>query len=290
VPVMKFTTSATVLVAFLISTASTLPVKRDVDPNLVPDTGFSKGRNPTGTGDCDGAVNGPNGQPIKIPCACPPDRPDIITALNLNLNAGHVVNNPGIPPLSFPTGNSPGDQIARIQSVLITLQNLNGPGEGCPAVSTTLLAQQKALQADGSAAPPPPPPPPPAAAPPPPAAAPVSQIAALAPDLGLASGLNPTGTGDCDGVAGPNGLPIKIPCSCPPDRATFINELEANVAAGQAVRNPSVKISFPLGNSREDQNARITASLITLQNLKGPGVGCPAVSTTLLQQQKALGF
>jgi hypothetical protein len=47
--VMKFTTSATVLAAFLISTVSTLPVKRDVDPNLVPDTGFSKGLNPTGS-------------------------------------------------------------------------------------------------------------------------------------------------------------------------------------------------------------------------------------------------
>jgi len=69
-----------------------------------------------------------------------------------------------------------------------------------------------------------------------------------------------------------------------------LQELEANVAAGQAVRNPSVKITFPLGTSPEDQSARITASLITLQNLKGPGVGCPAVSTTLLQQRKALGL
>jgi hypothetical protein len=90
-------------------------------------------------GDCDGAVNGPNGQPIKIPCACPPDRDEIIAALNSNLNAGQVVNNPNVPPLSFPTGNSPGDQISRIQAVLITLQNLDGPGRGCPAASTTLL-------------------------------------------------------------------------------------------------------------------------------------------------------
>jgi hypothetical protein len=28
----------------------------------------------TGTGDCDGAVNGADGQPVKIPCSCPPDR------------------------------------------------------------------------------------------------------------------------------------------------------------------------------------------------------------------------
>lgn len=90
-------------------------------------------------GDCDGAVKGPNGQPIKIPCACPPDRQAVIDALNRNLSAGRVVNNPGIPPLKFPTGNSPGDKIARITAVLITLQNLNGPGKGCPAVSTTLM-------------------------------------------------------------------------------------------------------------------------------------------------------
>jgi hypothetical protein len=28
----------------------------------------------TDTGDCDGAVKGANGQPIKVPCDCPPDR------------------------------------------------------------------------------------------------------------------------------------------------------------------------------------------------------------------------
>ena len=39
---------------------------------LAPNLGFTAGRNPTGTGDCDGAVNGPDGKPIKVPCACPP--------------------------------------------------------------------------------------------------------------------------------------------------------------------------------------------------------------------------
>ena len=32
----------------------------------------------TGTGDCDGAVKGANGQPIKVPCGCPPDRATFI--------------------------------------------------------------------------------------------------------------------------------------------------------------------------------------------------------------------
>lgn len=66
------------------------PVKRDVDPNLVPPFGIQAGVNPTGTGyvcirtrttkltdilcndrDCDG-IAGADGKPIKIPCACPP--------------------------------------------------------------------------------------------------------------------------------------------------------------------------------------------------------------------------
>ena len=73
---------------------SSIPItRRDVDEALVPQFGFSAGVNPTGTslhpyesfsvadvrlytgtGDCDGAVNGADGQPIKIPCSCPPDR------------------------------------------------------------------------------------------------------------------------------------------------------------------------------------------------------------------------
>jgi hypothetical protein len=111
---------------------------------LAPDLGFKSGLNPTGTGDCDGAVKGANGQPIKIPCFCPPNQPDFVKALTANVKAGHAVNNPGIG-VKFPTGNSNADKIARIQAGLVTLQNLRGPGVGCPAVSSTLLAQQKAL-------------------------------------------------------------------------------------------------------------------------------------------------
>lgn len=44
----------------------------------------------------------------------------------------------------------------------------------------------------------------------------------LVPQFGLAAGLNPTGTGDCDGIPNAQGVPIKIPCSCPPDRNSFI--------------------------------------------------------------------
>jgi hypothetical protein len=55
-----------------------------------------------------------------------------------------------------------------------------------------------------------------------------------------------------------------------------------------AVNNPSVKISFPTDNSKASQSTRISAALITLQNLNGSGKGCPAASTTLVAQQKAL--
>jgi hypothetical protein len=95
--------------------------------------------------------------------------------------------------------------------------------------------------------------------------------------------VNPTGTGDCDGANG-----VKIPCSCPPDRNTLLQRLHANVAAGHAINNPGVAVTFPTDDSNASKSARITAVLITLQNLKGPGVGCPAASTTLLAQQKAL--
>jgi hypothetical protein len=65
--------------------------------------------------------------------------------LNANVNAGHAVNNPSIP-VTFPTGQDNTSKAARIQAALVTLQNLNGPGKGCPAASTTLVAQQAALQ------------------------------------------------------------------------------------------------------------------------------------------------
>ncbi|KAF9265275.1 hypothetical protein L218DRAFT_943120 [Marasmius fiardii PR-910] len=272
---MKFTTALIATTALAMS-VSGIPVKRDVDPNLVPQFGHQAGLNPTGTGDCDGIPGAP-----KIPCSCPPDRGVFIQKLNANVNAGHAVNNPSVA-VSFPTGSSKEDQIARIQASLVTLQNLNGPGVGCPAVSTTFLQQQKAIESGAA-----PPPAAPATPPPPPAtpAAPAGGVPAnLIPEYGLQAGLNPTGTGDCDGIPGAP----KIPCFCPPDRTDFINQLNANVAAGHAVKNPAAPVSFPTGDSKDDQRQRLLASLVTLQNMRGAGVGCPAVSTTWVQQLNAL--
>lgn len=59
--------------------------------------------------------------------------------------------------------------------------------------------------------------------------------------------------------------------------------LNANVAAGHAVKNPAAKVAFPTGTSRADERARVGALLVTLQNMQGPGVGCPVASTTFGQ-------
>jgi hypothetical protein len=126
--------------------------------------------------------------------------------LNANVAAGHALNNPSIS-LSFPTDNSPQSQLARIDAALVTLQNLNGPGVGCPAASTTFVAQQQAALAAVNGR-----------------KKGVSEVvkrdvpANLIPEFGVTAGQDPTGTGDCTGING-----IKIPCSCPPDRQTFIN-------------------------------------------------------------------
>jgi len=281
---MKFSTSL-FTVAF-IATVSSIPInhRRDVPAALIPAFGHAANVNPTGTGNCDGAVNGANGKPIAVPCACPPDAATFAADLNANAAAGHATNNPSIA-VSFPTDNSQASQLARINAALVTLQNLHGPGVGCPASSTTFVAQQAAIQA-GTAAPPPA-----AAAPPPAAAAPANaaSIASLVPSLGFLAGVNPTGTGNCDGaVNGANGKPIAIPCACPPSQADFNNDVALNVAAGKVVNNPGIPFSFPTDSSTASQLARVNAALVTLQNLHGPGVGCPASSSTLSAQQAAL--
>ncbi|KLO15952.1 hypothetical protein SCHPADRAFT_823863 [Schizopora paradoxa] len=284
---------------------------------LTPQFGFEADVNPTGTGDCDGAVDDASGQPIKIPCSCPPDRTLFINDMIANIAAGHAVNNTGVA-FSFPTDNSQASQLARITAASITLQNLNGPGVGCPVVSTTFNAQAQAIQngqspdsvnvvepaasSSAKAAANTPAATTSAAAKPASTSASssaslpangkglsISQLDALTPQFDFQSGVNPTGTGDCDGaVNGADGKPIKIPCSCPPPRDQFLQSLQSDIDAGHAVNNPSVSVSFPTDNSKNSQISRIQTALVALQNLNGPGQGCPAVSTTFSAQLKAL--
>ncbi|KAK0487138.1 hypothetical protein IW261DRAFT_1446074 [Armillaria novae-zelandiae] len=294
---MKFTAAA-LATSLIVMSVTSAPIRRDVDSTLIPEFGLEAGINPTGTGDCDG-ITGANGSPVLIPCACPPDRGTFIQSLNANVQAGFAVNNPSVS-VSFPEDSSQASQLARIQTALVTLQNLNGSGVGCPAASTTFVAQQQAIQQGTTATSA-------AASPVASSSVPVavaSPVASdntagtdtnesgvdpsLVPEFGIEAGVNPSGTGDCDGTTGADGNPVLIPCSCPPERNSFIKDLSANVAAGHAVNNTGVAVDFPTDSSTASQIARITAVLISLQNLEGPGVGCPASSTTLLAQQKAL--
>ncbi|KAG8221511.1 hypothetical protein J3R82DRAFT_1726 [Butyriboletus roseoflavus] len=116
-----------------------------------------------------------------------------------------------------------------------------------------------------------------------------AQIASLAPSLGWQSGINPDGTGNCDGaVNGTNGKPILIPCQCPPDQASYISNLTANIQAGHAAFNPTVFLTFPTDNSTASQSARLNAAAVTIQNLNGAGTGCPISSTSFSAQSKAI--
>lgn len=177
-----------------------------------------------------------------------------------NVQAGLAVNNPSVA-VSFPTGDSKQDKSARISAASITIQNLNGPGKGCPFASTKLGALQKEINEGTDVTTPPNPPanntpvdappanntlvdtPPvnntPVDTPPvnntPVDTPPVNDtpangipdpatITRLAPELGFESGVNPTGTGDCDGaINGADGKPIKIPCTCPPSQDLYIS-------------------------------------------------------------------
>ncbi|KAN0082573.1 hypothetical protein V8E55_008368 [Tylopilus felleus] len=133
--------------------------KIDVDPAVVPQFGWQAGINPDGTGNCDGAVNGTNGKPILVPCQCPPNSTFFLAvrrkgfhavgALNRNVVAGFVTTNPTVK-LTFPTDNSTASQLARLNAAAVTLQNLEGPGVGCPISSTTFSAQNKAIAAETS--------------------------------------------------------------------------------------------------------------------------------------------
>ncbi|PIL26651.1 hypothetical protein GSI_11276 [Ganoderma sinense ZZ0214-1] len=101
---------------------------------------------------------------------------------------------------------------------------------------------------------------------------------------------NPCVCSNCDGIPGSTGKPILglIPCACPPPRDQFISALNANVAAGHMVNNTPILAPFPTGDSKAEQQARIATLLSTLQNLRGPGVGCPAVSTVYGQKQQEI--
>lgn len=148
VPTSTVVTSTAVPTGITSTNTSVSPTDEQI-ATLAPPLGWQAGINPDGTGNCDGAVNGTNGKPALIPCQCPPDQTHYIANLTANIRAGHVILNPTVQ-LTFPTDNSTASQNARLNAAAVTIQNLNGAGKGCPIVSTTFNAQQKAINAEST--------------------------------------------------------------------------------------------------------------------------------------------
>jgi len=149
---MKFFYALFVTLSVIVSSVSAIRphpkrlVNRDVNPSLIPQFGVTPGVNPNGPGGSCQGVLGPNGQPILIPCDCPPDRDLFIADLNANVAAGHCINNTEVEVPAFPDDNSAASQLTRLHIATITLQNLIGPGVGCPQAATTFGAQAHAIQ------------------------------------------------------------------------------------------------------------------------------------------------
>lgn len=148
VPASTFVTSTAIPTSVPSTNTSVSPTDEQIAA-LAPPLGWQAGINPDGTGNCDGAVNGTNGEPILIPCQCPPDQTHYIANLTANIRAGHVILNPTVQ-LTFPTDNSTASQNARLNAAAVTIQNLNGAGKGCPIVATMFSAQQKAINAEST--------------------------------------------------------------------------------------------------------------------------------------------
>jgi hypothetical protein len=106
----------------------------------------------------------------------------VTQVLNGNVAAGHVINNPLVH-VSFPGDGSKASQLARINAAIVTLQNLNGKGKGCPVASTTFQEQEAAINDAGTQA----------VLSARQSALTPAQVEALAPQLGFTAGQNPSG-------------------------------------------------------------------------------------------------
>ncbi|KIX91934.1 uncharacterized protein Z520_12370 [Fonsecaea multimorphosa CBS 102226] len=107
-----------------------------VDTSLIPPFGITPGVKATdGTANCVGDNN------VDIPCNCPPDLGTFTSALETFVASG----------MSFPSGTSAQDQLTRLQTCIVTLQNFRGgagSGVGCPIVATTWKELQAQLQSE----------------------------------------------------------------------------------------------------------------------------------------------
>lgn len=114
-----------------------------VNAALVPDFGVTANTSPGARqeGSCDGFVAATN-TVVNIPCTCPPSRADFLATLDANVAAGSVQGT------EIQFSNDASDQSAetnrlRATAMLVTLQNLSGAGQGCPAASAPNFAIQQ---------------------------------------------------------------------------------------------------------------------------------------------------
>ncbi|EHY52522.1 hypothetical protein ABEF95_014000 [Exophiala dermatitidis] len=118
------------------SSSGTSTGSSSVDAALIPPFGITAGiKANDGTANCVG--DGGKG----IPCDCPPTLDTFVKAVEQTVAGG----------AAFPSGNSAADQLARLQTCIVTLQNFKGgagSGVGCPAVSTTWKELQTKLQSE----------------------------------------------------------------------------------------------------------------------------------------------
>ncbi|KAL2402862.1 hypothetical protein ABEF93_005457 [Exophiala dermatitidis] len=118
------------------SSSGTSTGSSSVDAALIPPFGITAGiKANDGTANCVG--NGGKG----IPCDCPPTLDTFVKAVEQTVAGG----------AAFPSGKSAADQLARLQTCIVTLQNFKGgagSGVGCPAVSTTWKELQTKLQSE----------------------------------------------------------------------------------------------------------------------------------------------
>ncbi|KIV86673.1 hypothetical protein PV11_02270 [Exophiala sideris] len=107
-----------------------------VDGSSCPAFGITAGVKAT-----DGTANcvGDNG--VDIPCDCPPNLNTFTSFLGTVVASGD----------QFPSGTSAADQLTRLQTCLVALQNFQGglgSGVGCPIVSTNWKELQSQLQSE----------------------------------------------------------------------------------------------------------------------------------------------
>jgi len=118
------------------STSSSSSGSSSVDASLIPPFGITAGvKASDGTANCAGDNN------VDIPCTCPPALDTFVTDVEKFVAGG----------LSFPSGTSAQDQLTRLQTCIVTLQNFvggAGSGVGCPIVSTTWKELQAQLEAE----------------------------------------------------------------------------------------------------------------------------------------------